>query len=1084
MEKSKRRLLEEIKEFLRDKKLSNTKETVLFVTVCSQNKRGDVWSTSGPDFERTWQKLLRYLDRYRPLPRWLKIDIKTGSERIPASEGIRRFARVKRNNYFQFGVSFKKDGSCCFLPEEISGNALLTPVKEHKVGENPARLQLNAINIRGYLKRRYQRIIPNPLAYFDDTWEFFETAGVFIEAGHWLPLETDFFGRGMRQITKENQLEQLAVAIQRGTDYLFEQIHSEGSFCYGYYPAYDKQLPGYNSVRHFSSLYALLEATEYLASDTAAELDLEQLTKIESALDWGLEHLCVEKEGHLFIAERVKQEVELKLGAQAIAILALAKYEAVTGYDFYHPILLNLLEGLQVFIDEQGRTTHVLTESLQVKEKFRIVYYDGEALFALMRAYPLTKDSRWLKLGELLMDRYVREGYERYHDHWLSYSVNELTRYVPKQEYFRFGVKNALENLTFMENRDTAYPTFLELLCAADRMFDRIQETEGQDGLFSKAEYHQLQKVQEKRALHEMRTGIMWPEYAMYFAKPETIAYGFYARHDRMRMRIDDAEHFLSGLINYSLLRRKAAVKEAGGSLVTEVKTGEPAGTLQPVTSISSVTAPVTGLKKADFQQFNGVFFDEGHMSLKEITDFEYFPADVKQINLQRAFLDLSDERIEKITGKAVKWQHREQFIRQNHEKFGLLVTERPIESLRDKLPQFIVPDVWEFMHEVAAFLRSKFTGPVIGITGSVGKSSVRLMLEQLLKPEYRILSNRGNHNTRLAIPLYLLKLAQNPEIALLEISLNALNSRDRGPQSLLVEPTIAILTSVDFAHVRGVQDLQVIAQIKSRIFAGLVSGGTAIINGDIDSTLLESILFEAGKTTGQLLTYSMSGKSDADLYLVQRKTLKELTEVTVAYRGIRYTYQLSLASDGMIENSMAAFLTLCSLGLDPQRYMERLQTFKSLPKVMEKHSGRLAGKQVTIIDDTHNAAIPSMINGIRAFAQQTVYYSGRKILVLGQVADLGEHTEKLHEELVPIIDTSGADLLLAYGSAMEAVVAKTRIPADWFSDMDSYVTRVLEEVTDHSLLLLKGSVSGSDYHKISERLLKRLVTEPVVARV
>lgn len=1073
MEKNKRDLLEEVKGYLSDRQLADDKETVFFVTGCSQSRRGDVWSTSGADFNRAWQKVLRYLNKEPQLPRWLKIDIKTAGETVPASEGIRRFARVKRNNYFPLGVSFKKDGSCRFLPEEISGNALLTPVKEHKVGENPARLQLNAGNLRGYLKRRYQRIVPDPLAYVDDSWELFETAGVFIEAGQWRPLETEFFGRGMRQITENAQQEQLETVIKQGSAYLFAQIREEGSFCYGYYPAYDKQLPGYNSVRHFSSLYALLEAAEYAAANSENQLDPEKTAKIESALDWGLQNLCLEKNGILYVAERVKEGYELKLGAQAIAILALAKYESMTGADFYHEIMLNLLEGLAAFIDEEGRTTHVLTESLQVKEEFRIVYYDGEALFAIMRAYPLTDDPRWLQLGESLMDRYVKAGYERYHDHWLSYSVNELTRYLPKEEYFRFGVKNALENLTFMENRDTAYPTFLELLCAAERMFIRTRETEFADRLFSENEYHRLLQVQEKRALHEMRTGVMWPEYAMYFARPETIAYGFYARHDRMRMRIDDAEHFLSGLINYSLLRQGSTDNEKL-SAASEVKTAQPAETVLP----TSLTA--MGLSKADFSGFTGHFLDEGVTIATAITDFEYFPNDVRGTDPNRAFLDLSDERIKGITGKTVSWPDREQFIRQNHERFGLLVTERPLESLREQLPQFIVPDVWGFMYEAASLLRNAFKGPVIGITGSVGKSSVRLMLERLLTPEYKVLSNRGNHNTRLAIPLYLLKLAQTPTAAVLEISLNALNSRDRGPQSLLAKPTVAVLTAVDFAHVSGVPDLSMLAHIKSRLLTGLAPGGTAVINGDIPAQPLEIALAAAKKTAGTILTYSMTGKEEADLRLIQKLNLKELTEVTVAYRGVRYTYQLTLAGDGMVENSLAAFLVLMSLGLDAPACMERLRDFKSLPKIMEQHTGRLAGRSVTVIDDTHNAAIPSMINAIQAFAGKTVYYSGRKLLVLGQVADLGEHSAQLHQRLIPVIDASGADLLLAYGDAMKQVAAETKIPSAWFSDMDSYVAGIVNEVSDHSLILMKGSVSGSDYHRVSGRLLRLLDTEKV----
>lgn len=1097
MEQKKHEILKAVQSYLLEQARAPQEETVLYITTCGKNRRGHVWRTSGRDFERAWVKVERYFSKMPELIRWTKIEIQTQTERVPAEEGIRRFAQTSRNNYFSKGVAFKKDGSCSFLPDEISGNALLTPVKSHKIGVNSAQLQLNLANIKGYIKRRFDRVIPDVWAYFDDEWEFFDTAGVFVEEGRILPLTETGYGRGMRQITKENQEMFLSEAIEKGTDFLFDQLWEDGKFTYGYYPAYDKQLTGYNSVRHFSSLYALLETIEYAEKQQTAHSTDELLKKVEKGLDWGLKNLCLAVDGHLYVGEKVKEGYDLKLGAQAVVVLALAKYETLTGYDFYHEAMLNLLEGMHSFIDEEGRTRHVLREDLSTKEKFRIIYYNGEALFAIMRAYPLTGDERWLKLGERLMDRYVADNYERYHDHWLSYSVNELTQYLPKREYYEFGVKNALENLRFMEGRDTAYPTFLELLSAANKMFCRIEESAYAGELFSEEEYRRLREVTEKRALHELRTGVMWPEYAIYFARPETIAHGFYARHDRTRMRIDDAEHFLSGLINYTWLLQDAKfqMKEAMDQMneqtqevekvISETITPEKVEPKEKQFLLKKLSEEErVGLHFADFANFTGQFLNEELVKDLHIQDFEYYPGHVPVgRHPELAFLDLSDKKIKEITTRKSPFPNRASFIKFRGRHLGLVITDSIYEQLIDEVPQFIVPDVWEFMHEVSAFLRNRFAGPVVAITGSVGKSSVRLMLEHLLQADFTVLSNRGNHNTRLAIPLYLNKLVQSPDAAFLEVSINALNSRDRGPQANLIQPNIAIITSVDFAHMRGTKDLSIIAKVKGRIFEGLLPGGTAILNQDMEEESFGIVKKIAEERQVTLLTYSLKGAETADLRLIQLKSLKELTEVTVEYQNRRYTYQMTMASEGMAENSLAIFLTLVSLGLEPEAYLSRLLAFQSLPKVMASHTGYLDGKEVAIIDDTHNAAIPSMINGIRAFSEKKLYYSGKKILVLGQVADLGEHTEVLHKRLIPIIDASGADLLLAYGEGMKTVVAGTTIPAEHFENMDCYVERILEEVTDQSLILLKGSVSDSDYHQISGRLLKLLASEPAERR-
>lgn len=527
-------------------------ESHIFVTTCGSNNRGVVWQTTGETIHKAWVKVERYLKKFSVFPKWLKIECMDEKRLLSAEEGKDLFFQVERNNYFRYGIQFKQSKSYTFLPEEIVGNALLSPHPDHEVRRQDARLRLNEPNIRGYLKRRNKINISNPIAFFDKQWVFFTKKGIFVEEQQIYPLETEKYGQGMREITATNQVERLEEGIERGARYLIDQLTDTGKFIYGYYPAYGKTLTSYNSVRHYSSLYALLEAYEYLEKEgKASEVFLE---KIEKGIQWGLENLTLEKEEKYYVIEHLSDGIELKLGAQAMVILALTKYQQVTNNEEILPITEKFLQGMTSFVAPNGDTTHVLDENLEEREAFRIIYYDGEALFAIMRAYPLIQDTKWLDLAELLMNRFIENHYEKYHDHWLSYSVNELTAYVPKPSYFEFGVRNALDNLNFIKNRDTAYPTMLELLTAAVKMFNRIEEIALQEELFTKEEQKRLEQTMTHRALHELRTGTMWSELAMFFAKPETIEGGFYCRHDRCRMRIDDAEHFLSGLINYKNL--------------------------------------------------------------------------------------------------------------------------------------------------------------------------------------------------------------------------------------------------------------------------------------------------------------------------------------------------------------------------------------------------------------------------------------------------------------------------------------------------------------------------------------------------
>ena len=479
-----------------------------------------------------------------------------------------------------------------------------------------------------------------------------------------------------------------------------------------------------------------------------------------------------------------------------------------------------------------------------------------------------------------------------------------------------------------------------------------------------------------------------------------------------------------------------------------------------------------------DFEFFEGEFLNESIAKDISIANFEYYvtSVDMKEKDFSdTGYIALTSERISVALEREKRWRDGNLVVAAHPDRFAMLITETPIMELSDKLPQFIVPDTWEFMHQVGSYLREGTSIPVVAITGSVGKTSTRVMIQHILEEDFQVLSNNDNHNTRIAIPLYMTKMVQSPDVLSLEVSLNALNDRGKGPQSTFIQPTISLITAIGEAHMSTMSDLNGLARFKANVFKGLTGDKIAIINKDIASEQLNLIMDVAKEKANEIFTYSLTDFS-ADLYLVSMKELKDLTEVTVSFKGELYTYYLGLGSHGMVQNSLAVLLVLFSLNLDIDKYLPRFLTFRSLPKIMERKRGYIDGKKVDIIDDTHNAAIPSMINGISEFTNKVSYYSGKKILALGQVADLGKYAKELHKELLPYINNSGADILLGYGEEMKDVVLNCSIPAQWFEDMDTYVGTIKSHLTSNSLILLKGSVSGSDYNKISSRLDAELI--------
>ena len=377
-------------------------------------------------------------------------------------------------------------------------------------------------------------------------------------------------------------------------------------------------------------------------------------------------------------------------------------------------------------------------------------------------------------------------------------------------------------------------------------------------------------------------------------------------------------------------------------------------------------------------------------------------------------------------------------------------------------LPQLRVADTLVALGRLGAYNRSLFKGPLVAITGSSGKTTVKNMVRAVLAQRGRTLATEGNLNNEIGVPLTLLALEPGVEFAVVEMG--AAKSGDIAWLCELGRPSVALLLNAMPAHLQGFGSLDDVAAAKGEIFDGLGKGDCAVINADLPWA--RDWRGRAGAAT--VLDFGLSAPAAITATAVQSHGALGVSFTAITPAG-KLPVTLSLPGVHNVGNALAAIAVGLACGL-------RLDEIGAGLEAVQPTSGRMAAAVspagATVIDDCYNANPGS----VRAAIDMLAGCEGRRTLVLGAMRELGPTSETLHRDIGDYARAAGLDRLWGVGPELQSAVASFGPGGSWFADCDAAIDASGGEFVAADTVLVKGSRSTR-----MERVLHALLAaEPV----
>lgn len=410
-------------------------------------------------------------------------------------------------------------------------------------------------------------------------------------------------------------------------------------------------------------------------------------------------------------------------------------------------------------------------------------------------------------------------------------------------------------------------------------------------------------------------------------------------------------------------------------------------------------------------------------------------------------------------------------FIGQVYEKGALVVVcekdpatvEREHGVLSSAWGAYILVDnTLQALKDIATYYREQLTIPVVGITGSVGKTSTKEFIASVLAQKYEVLKTEGNFNNEVGLPLTLLRIQDHHQVAVVEMGISDFGEMHRLSQ--MAKPDICVLTNIGQCHLENLGTRDGILKAKTEIFDFMAEDGYVCAYGEDDK------LCTLGKVKGREVTFfGMSSEFPVYADQIENKGLFG-SEAILHVMGQMTEVQIPLPGQHMVINATAAAAVANLLGLDMEQIAQGIESVQAVGG----RSHIMALKDYTLIDDCYNANPVSMCAAIDLLKMA----NGRKVAILGDMFELGTDSDQMHARVGAYAAEQGVDVLICVGENsrfMYEAALEIKIEAQqvhYFEGRDEMMAKLPAMLVKGDTILIKAS-HGMGFDQVVKQLEK-----------